>query len=356
MTGYGPVSYEERIGFLLRDLYSSFGYAPFKVCRFEPYDFYSANKNFITGEHILAFTDINGKLMALKPDVTLSIIKNYSSGLKKVYYHENVYRESRNAGEFGEIPQTGIECIGAVDRMQQAEVISMAMKSLGIISERWILNIASMKMVGGLLEETRCAAEKGAALLSCLRRKNRHETAELTAGEAQSVADAWETLASFYGPTDEIGRLEEICLNDTMREACAEIKETAGCFSDGELSRVRVDFSIISDTAYYNGPVFKGYIDGVPAAVLSGGRYDHLAQHLGKKAQAIGFAVYLDMLGALTGDQKTPDADVLLLYGKDTPVSGVLEKAGKLRAQGRSVLCMPEALRSEGTFGEIIKL
>ena len=349
-------SFGERAGSMLRRLYASFGYAPFKVCRFEPYDFYSANKSFITGDHILTFTDINGKLMALKPDVTLSIVKNYTSGQKKVYYHENVYRESRSAGEFGEIPQAGIECIGTVDRLQQSEVLSMAMKSLGIFSDSWLLSIASMKLVGGLLEETRCADEKGAALLACVRQKNRHEIRELTASEEAKVSSAWETLAAFYAPCGRIGELSDICLNGKMLEACGEMKEIAESFTEEDLSRVRIDFSIISDAAYYNGLVFKGYVDGVHTAVLSGGRYDRLARHLGKNAQAIGFAVYLELLNSLSDSRETERNDVLILYGDDAQARRVMEEAERRRARGQRVLCLRKPAADAGKFSEIIEM
>ena len=351
-----PAAYEERVGSQLRRLYASYGYAPFKVCKFEPYDFYSANKSFITGDHILTFTDINGKLMALKPDVTLSIIKNYTSGQKKVYYHENVYRESRNAGEFGEIPQAGVECIGTVDKVQQAEVLSMATQSLAIISDHWILNIASMKLIGALISATRAGADKVKALLSCLRKKNRHEIRELTVSEDRPISLAWETLASFYSSFDGIGELRSISLNAGMLEACDEMNALADGFSEEELSHIRIDFSIISDEAYYNGLVFKGYVEGVHTAILSGGRYDNLAGHLGKQAQAVGFAVYLDMLNSLSARDSSESTDILILYGDDTPLSRVREEVGRLRHEGRRVLCLPKGTSTGGAYTDIVEL
>ncbi|MBE7014067.1 MAG: hypothetical protein E7419_02530, partial [Ruminococcaceae bacterium] len=38
------------------------------------------------------------------------------------------------------------------------------------------------------------------------------------------------------------------------------------------------------------------FINGVPEGVLSGGQYDKLMNKMGKKSNAIGFAVYLDVL------------------------------------------------------------
>ena len=67
---------DERAIYKLRELYSAYGYNHYKVSKFEEYDLYAKNKSFLVSENLLTFTDTNGKLMALKPDITLSIIKN----------------------------------------------------------------------------------------------------------------------------------------------------------------------------------------------------------------------------------------------------------------------------------------
>ena len=67
---------DEKVLYSLRDLYRSYGYLPYKVSKFEEYDLYEQNKNFQDCRQILTFTDTDGRLMALKPDITLSIVKN----------------------------------------------------------------------------------------------------------------------------------------------------------------------------------------------------------------------------------------------------------------------------------------
>ena len=94
---------DERAIFALRELYGKYGYSQYKMSKFEEYDLYVRNKNFLISDNIITFTDTNGKLMALKPDVTLSIIKNSkdeADQLQKVYYNENVYRISGSTKAF----------------------------------------------------------------------------------------------------------------------------------------------------------------------------------------------------------------------------------------------------------------
>ena len=87
---------EERIVFGLRALYSQFGYRPYRMSKFEEYDLYAGNRSFLPSGGVITFTDTNGRLMALKPDVTLSIAKNLGGGPdsapEKLYYDESVYR------------------------------------------------------------------------------------------------------------------------------------------------------------------------------------------------------------------------------------------------------------------------
>ena len=80
---------EEKISLELRALYKKYGYLPYKMSKFEEYDLYVQNKDFLVGDGVITFNDTNGKLLALKPDVTLSILKNAGNdGAKqKVYYN-----------------------------------------------------------------------------------------------------------------------------------------------------------------------------------------------------------------------------------------------------------------------------
>ena len=101
---------------------------------------------------------------------------------------------------------------------------------------------------------------------------------------------------------------------------------------------MRLDFSVVDDLHYYNGIVFKGYIAGVPISVLSGGQYDKLMQKLGRKASAVGFAVYMDALEYLQQPARRYEVDVVLLYEQSSDLSTVEKQAEVLRSQGNRVL------------------
>ena len=76
----------EKIIFTLRALYANNGYQPYRMSKFEEYDLYVENKDFLLSDRIITFNDTDGKLMALKPDVTMSVVKNTADNeLKSVY-------------------------------------------------------------------------------------------------------------------------------------------------------------------------------------------------------------------------------------------------------------------------------
>ena len=122
---------DERAALELRGVFEQYGYKKYRMGRFEEYSLYAENKDFLGGDKVITFTDLDGRLMALKPDVTLSIIKNTKATRKnseKLYYIENVYRESKESHTFKEINQLGLEMLGEVDMAGVSEVALTATK------------------------------------------------------------------------------------------------------------------------------------------------------------------------------------------------------------------------------------
>jgi len=336
---YDILNADERVMVALRKMYRAYGYLPYKVSRFEEYDLYVQNKSALMSEQVLTFTDTNGKLMALKPDITLSIIKNTrcDGEPRRVYYTENVYRAPRGAYGFQEIMQTGLECIGAVDDWAMCEVVSLAAKSLQAISPDCALDVSDLRVLCAVL----AGAEAGgqAEILKLFGEKN---LGGLDAAcEKWSVPEKTRALLSellrLAGPIETaLPRLLALALPDGCGEALGTLRALLAALGD-DAKNVNLDFSVVNDTDYYSGLVFKGFVSGIPAAVLSGGRYDGLMARMGKPGGAIGFAVYLDQLERFF--EKTPeyDVDALAVYDEKTDPARLQALAGSLRAAGKTV-------------------
>ncbi len=335
---------EERAIFDLRQLYCAYGYTRYKVSKFEEYDLYAHNKSFLVSENVLTFTDTNGKLMALKPDVTLSIVKNVDLDLiktHKVYYNETVYRTASGSDGFREIMQTGLECIGEIDLYAICEVLMLAERSLALICENSILDLSHMGFVRGLLEEAGVADADVPRVLGLIGNKN---VSELRAyciknGVSDAMTQTICRVTDLYAPLDRaLSEIEPLVCGEKMQAAYRELCEVADVMRRyGNANRLYLDFSMVQDMRYYNGIVFRGYINGLPDSILSGGRYDKLIRKMGKSGGAIGFAVYLDALERLDGSADAYDADVLLVCSDDVPAADVIERVEALRRAGKSV-------------------
>ena len=301
----------------LEELSRKFGYAPYKMSRFEEYELYVRNKDFLQSDRVITFSGPDGRLLAMKPDVTLSIVKNAPESpgtVRKVHYRENVYRQDRDAGNFREILQAGIECVGDVGAYEVAEVVQLAAKSLAALGEGTILSLSHVGLIRCCLEKSGLPEASRKQALDCLGQKREQELRSLCAGQG---ADAAPLLALLRART--IGELAEL-------EGCEALEELREITALLDEQQVRLDFSLGNDMKYYSGLVFKGYVRGVPASVLSGGQYDRLLSHMGKKARAIGFAVYLDRLPE---EDDGWDVDTLLLTGSASPAQ-ILAAAERL--------------------------
>ena len=333
----------ERAMFSLRTLFESHGYRRYRMSKFEEYDFYAQNRSFITGSSILTFTDTNGRLMALKPDVTLSIIKSArcTPALEKVYYNESVYRAQDSLAGFREIQQTGLECIGDLDLYTICEVVSLAAESLTMISSESILDISHMGLLSGFFEDSGTPAELRPTLLRLIEAKNAHEAAQLCSGAGMSdenIATLTALIELRGNMATALSRLESLNLGAAAMGAVMELENFARVLdSTGSRENIIIDLSLQSDPGYYNGVVFKGYVGGIPSAILSGGRYDGLLRKMGRTAGAIGFAIYLDLLEHFGENESQYDVDVLILDdGSQDPVE-IMRMAGELLAGGESV-------------------
>lgn len=328
----------------LRSLYESYGYRKYRMGRFEEYSLYAANKSFLLSENVLTFTDLDGRLMALKPDVTLGIAKNTKAGresCEKVYYIESVYRESKESHTYKEISQMGLECMGGVDDCVIAEVLALAARTLADFETDYILKISNMDFVVGLLEELPEDAACREQVLTLLRRKNRGglEKYGRSAGLPEKTLQKLLKVSSLYGDFKRVlSEAETIADTPSMRQALERLSRLCGVLEIlGVSDRIRMDFSMINDTQYYNGIIFQGFLDGLARPVLSGGQYDGMMAKLGKDADAIGFALYLKELERLPERGLRYDVDALVLYEADADLLKLCQAVESLRRQGLRV-------------------
>lgn len=362
-------------------LYRTSGYERYRMDKFEPYDLYLEHRGFLRDDAVISFTDPRGRLMALKPDVTMSIVKNASvdAAVERLFYIENVFRVPPGGSEFAEIAQMGLECLGCdsgyVQSDVDAEVVALACRTLDVCGGRSRLAVGHMGFLSALLDACLLEDESREQALRCIRLKNAAGLADVLRGAgapsesqdallgalavssplssaveflkalplsrvALEAVEALEALVkrlvasgeepcAIEADPDAAGRLDAIGGDpDATRkpdtageEPCAMRKEpdafpaAAGAAAGGrgvsegkppafrlEADRLFFDLSLVGEAGYYTGLAFQGYIEGLPRAVLAGGRYDGLMEKVGRSQGAAGFALYLgEIAPAFTG-------------------------------------------------------
>ncbi|MBQ8827622.1 MAG: ATP phosphoribosyltransferase regulatory subunit [Clostridia bacterium] len=349
----------------LRRLYEQYGYQKYRMNQFEEYAFYIENKNFLGCDSFITFNDKDGHLMALKPDVTLSMVKNTSAdmtGSKKLYYSENIFRFIKNAGEYRELNQTGLEYIGKMDICSTAEIVTLAAKSLEIIDKSYVLAISHMGMISGLLDEIENNYAAKQKILDCISEKNPHDIQKVGKefGISEYILARVQKLISVNcGLKEAADILGELVCNKATEEAANEIKAISEILDGSAYAEnIRVDFSTVSDTQYYNGILFSGYIEGVASAVVVGGRYDNLLQKMNKgNLQAMGFAVNFYELDRFLKEKSNDGASgvVAVRYSSKCDMKNVYSMTEKLIGEGKKVISCTE-LPENTVFEEIIDL
>ncbi|OON93185.1 MAG: hypothetical protein ATN31_06980 [Candidatus Epulonipiscioides saccharophilum] len=277
-----------KIALHLEAMYYDFGYRKYKMNRFEPYSFYMENENFLEDSRVITIQASSGKLLALKPDVTMSIVKNHKSYDKtKIYYNEPVFKVPAGESDFKEIQQVGLEYIGSVNINETIEVLHLAIKSLEKIGEFKFL-ISDMSIVNELFSQYEISPKDRKEIIKRLKQRNMHELAEYPNVFQKLIAlpaNCHSAIAQMEGDSDFTPCLNRIARLKQIIDDLAEVTN---------MDKIMFDFSNVTGTQYYNGLTFTGYIQGIASKVLSGGRYDNLLKEMGEKdKEAIGFAVYL---------------------------------------------------------------
>ena len=340
---------DEQAVFALRELYASRGYRPYKMSRFEEYELYVRNKEFLPSNQVITFPARDGRLLALKPDVTLSIVKNAPEKpgvTQKLYYNESVYRAD-GSGEIRELSQAGLECVGDLQPYDISEVVLLAAKSLALLGEKYILDISHMGLLEAVLSQL--PGEKRDSAAQCLAQKNVHELKAICTQQEETAVRKLIALIENAGRAEDVlPALEAVMDEKEEKDALADISQILAILaSQGLADSVRVDFSLWNGMAYYNGIVFRGYLAGIPEAVLSGGEYDRLAAGMGKNSRAIGFAVYMDLLEELR-DADAFDVDAVLLCNIGADPLKVNATAAALSEEGSVLVCtqIPDGCRA----------
>ena len=305
----------------IRKMYDSYGYKKISLPSFEEYDLYNENKDFID-RNVLTVMSPNGKLLALRPDITLSVAKKVSKdqSLKysKIYYQENTYNLTKYVG-YEEDEQLGIELIGKESTFLDFEIINLAVKSLDIINKKSMIVLSHAGFISSIFENFDLEYETKEQILDCINRKNSHDIQKILKRNehiSENVKKLIYKIPELSGNLENIEKeLLKYEINVNTKKILSELKQLNSLLMKFyKKSKIIFDFSVIKNLNYYNGIILQGYIEGFPNVILTGGRYDKLFEKFGVDTGAVGFAILTDGLKGYYKDTDKKDFEVLIAY------------------------------------------
>ena len=332
----------------LRGLYRSYGYFEVETPTIEFYDVFSSDTGLIPQETMFKFFDQQGRILVLRPDITVPVARISASKYREMPYPMrfsyigNVFRyNDYGGGKQNEFTQAGVEVLGVSTSEADAEVIAIAINAL-IASglEDFKLDIGQVEFFNGLMDETKLEDEEIDRLKVMIDRKDYVGVEELL-DKCDIRADLKKLiidLPALFGSADVIERVEALALNKRSLDALENIRQVLDILDDYGLGKyVSVDLGMLKGLNYDTGIIFRGFTYGIGFPILTGGRYDRLVEEFGRQCPATGFSMGVNMIMMALQRQKVniekPCIDSIVCYSQKGRKTA-FELCGELRRQG----------------------
>jgi ATP phosphoribosyltransferase regulatory subunit len=260
------------------------------------YDLFEQGMGQSEAQRGFRFTDNDGRLLALRPDVTSSVARIAATLLAdrprplRFCYAAPVFKQQpQSRAEWRrENTQLGCELIGAGGVSADSEVLRLAAEILSRLNlqSSYCITINHVEIFNGIAAELDLDTPAREQLRRLI---DTRETAFLQ-------------LPQLTGKRDVLQAAREVISNDrslaalnVLEDLWSEI-ESLGLQNDFE-----IDLGDVPDLDYYTGLTLKGFVHGAGASVGRGGRYDGLTGTFGRAEPAVGFVLNLDALTEVVG-------------------------------------------------------
>jgi ATP phosphoribosyltransferase regulatory subunit len=298
--------------------------------------------------------DFDGKLLALRPDVTSAVARAAVTLLGKrerplrLWYVAPVFRQqARSPAEFRrESTQIGCELFGANSVTADMEILVIVSEILASLEmgADYIIALNDVQVFNGVAESLRLEPALRSQMREVVDSRNRRDLERfLEPFASREEGHRFAELIQLSGKREVLQRARTIITNERSRAALNRLDNLWAIIdSIGLASRFEIDLGDVSELEYYTDLSFKVYMRGAGVRVGSGGRYDNLTGKFGPAEPAIGFVLDLDALTDLFLGRKDESIEKA---GKTLPLkinagdtTSAFEEAIAARAKGLRVI------------------
>lgn len=301
--------------YVARKTFSDYGYKMVQTPTFEYFDVYhTATPN--KAESMFKFFDINGRMLALRPDFTTSIARLAATKAVseepplRLAYCGSTFRndEAFSQARQREFSQAGIELIGSDHPQADAEVIRVVIETL-IASgmHHFQIDIGQVGYFMEIAKQAKLSVQQADLLRSLINDKDFVAIDQFL--ETLDIPDTLKRI--FAGMPTQFGQVSVIQeamnqegIGDGAKKALKNLEQIYLLLKEQSIDQyISIDLGMVPHLDYYTGMIFKGFAHGVGFPICSGGRYDTLMEKFGRELPATGAAIGIERLMAALKDE-----------------------------------------------------
>lgn len=338
----------------LKKVFHGYGYRDIETPTFEFFDVFSRQVGTTPSKDLYKFFDREGNTLVLRPDFTPSIARATSMyyqpealPVRLCYQGSTFVNSSSYQGRLKESTQMGVELIGDASADADGEIIALTvhlLKEAGLTDFQ--ISIGQVDFFKSLIEEAQLSDEDIMELRQLISNKNFFGVEQLLQNLhlSDELVCVFSMLPQLFGSLDILDRAKSLTHNPGALQAIARLEEIYEVLkSYGCEQYISFDLGMLSKYRYYTGIIFQGYTYGTGEPLVKGGRYNHLMEHFGCAAPAIGFTLVMEqVMNALSRqniDVQILHQRILLIYPKETRNMAV-QIAQSYRKHHLEVQCM----------------
>ncbi|MBU3102196.1 MULTISPECIES: ATP phosphoribosyltransferase regulatory subunit [Clostridium] len=354
----------------LRNLYISTGYLEVISPTLEFYDVFQGDDVSIEQEKMYKLFDNAGRILVLRPDMTMPIARIAATKLRdsvyplRICYSGNIFRINEDwNGKVSEMTQSGIEIIGSESPKADAEVIITAISALLAIGvKKFELEIGQAEFFKGLIEDIDLDYEEMERLRGLVENKNFGALREFIDDKEAKFGienvEALKKLPELFGGIEILCAARMLTQNRTALAALDTIEKIyERIVSVGFGEYISIDLGMVQHIDYYTGITFRGYSSEVGTTIISGGRYDNLISKFGASMPAVGFAIDVDNIQSVLskqGNDNEKGNEKFMIYFENTLAACAYKFAEQIRVKGLSTeLSLFEEKEKTLTYAQI---
>lgn len=313
----------------VREVFRNCGFFEIETPTLEFYDVFSIDDDSIPQESMFKFFDQQGRILVLRPDLTIPVARVAATKYKdldyplRFSYIGNTFRYNESGGgKQKEFTQAGVELLGPKTPEADAEIIITAinaMKATGL--ENFQIDIGQVDFFKGLMEEANFSPQYVNQMRLLIDRKDFIGIEDIVnkCNISHDLKKLMLELPRLFGTDEVIDRIERIVTGQRSLYALDYLRHILDILEDcGVKEYVSIDLGMVQSLNYYTGIIFRGFTHGVGFPVLSGGRYDNLLEKFGKNCPATGFSIGINLVMNALERQKVktgkPAVDSLICY------------------------------------------